>query len=160
MGNKLTINEKLDAVLNILNHDNRPSLIHEDFMEKLKNKISINELDLILEKLERDLFLIEKPTFYDGNPKDITPRKVYHITWEGRLFIENGGYVQKNINESISLEIQNNEIQRRIRNDRFLVRGTIWVAIGTIGLLIVEILNHHSELYWMIMSWFGVYPGP
>ena len=63
MGNKLTINEKLDAVLNILNHDNRPSLIHEDFMEKLKNKISINELDLILEKLERDLFLIEKPTF-------------------------------------------------------------------------------------------------
>ncbi len=111
MDNKITPDEKLNEVLKVLNHNNRHSSTHEDLMNKLDGKISINELDMILDQLTKDYYILKKPTYSinDIATREFkeTNRKVYHITWEGKNFIEKGGYIQKYEDDKIELKYKN-----------------------------------------------------
>jgi hypothetical protein len=59
----------------------------------------------------------------------------------GKLFWEQtGGFVKQTDAERLKTEnLSALEIIRR-RNERLIVRGTIWLAVGTFALVITEIL--------------------
>ena len=65
--------------------------------------------------------------------------KSYIITIEGRLFIEDGGYVEKKKRDAIILREKNASAKRMERNELLLV-------IGTFLIVLVEILIHRKVL--------------
>jgi hypothetical protein len=129
---------QFDSIVNKFDKDNSKNFGHQ--------------LKAILEKLERDKLIFKTTTTYMEFEIDY-----YHITIEGRLF---EGFVKQNNEEIIQKDILANDLKRRIRNDRFVTQGAVWAAIAAIGLLIVETMIHHSELYWMVMAWFDKFPPP
>lgn len=135
-----------------LNDHPNPLLILDKVLETLKQrteKSPLNELQLFLEaKLEltdRDRHIIIDKLETDKcigkikrllNPDDLMGYKedAWHITFNGIMFIRSGGYTQQEIN------VLKNE-NRRVRNERLLVRWTAGVVIATIFLGLVEILK-------------------
>jgi hypothetical protein len=61
------------------------------------------------------------------------------ITVKGSLLIENGGYAQKFKNEKSDRELRDSR-------DKRLSNGTVYLAIGTFLLVLVEALIHRHEL--------------
>jgi hypothetical protein len=87
----------------------------------------------IIRKLERDGFAIRD---YITDPVNASP---YWSTFEGRMFIENGGYVrQKQIdNEKMGISVRNEN--RRLRNDHLLIAGTWFAGIAALLLLLWQV---------------------
>jgi len=94
--------------------------------QKLKDKFDLKdwEIQLLFENL-----------LSNGHISGIDP---LIISYQGLILINNGGYIQQK-KDKLS------EKRRIIRNDRLLANGTVVLAIGTIGLLIWEILIHWNE---------------
>jgi predicted transcriptional regulator len=97
------------------------------------NELKISEINLIkvLKKLLKDEYIDTRKR------NDNTDE--YSITWEGRLFILNGGYMgdlgQKN---ALMTSSQNNESAIRAL--------TRWIAFGTCGLLAWDITKYMISL--------------
>lgn len=149
---ELSTNEKLDAVLRYLNDEYTKSFIKPITVGttttfaishnkvgyfKNKQQISIgvsfgesaehiDELSLILEYLEE----VEHYIARLGKDKD--PYTVYRIIYEGKVFIENGGYAGRAKAEKWRNCNQN--IQTLT-----LTVGTILAGIGGVGILVIEI---------------------
>ncbi|GAC1314469.1 MAG: hypothetical protein NVSMB24_39160 [Mucilaginibacter sp.] len=118
-----------------------------DFKEHNKNGIitmlrvgrrlpfhSMDEMNMLISKLERDGYLICKK------------ENIYTITAEGFLF---GGYVKKEI-----IDAQNE--RRIIRNEKLLIRGTWFAGLAAILLLVWQIFLYyyppHAEVVRVILQ--------
>ena len=152
----MTSNQKLDIVLTCLNNaynisrkaivtnhaDGSISTVYPNPMDKfltqqeLSWKIAevtqgsefLGDLKLILNYLSEYKMIDESEGI-----KEVT---VYFIRYEGRVFIEDGGYVGAH-------EFKEREKKREILRDRLLVIGS-WVAgTGALGLCVIE-----SIKYW------------
>ena len=80
-----------------------------------------------------------------------TPRtnNYYYISFEGKFFINNGGYATKN-SENLKKEIEYENIQTEQRKQASaLVRLNRWLVFGAIVVAIDSVLN--------ILNFFGVY---
>ena len=60
----------------------------------------------------------------------------YQISFDGTLFIENGGYCGKAKMDGLKQKNQN-------RKDWLLITGTWVIGLGTVGLVIAELYNNH-----------------
>lgn len=81
--------QKLDLILEILNHNNGVTSLLE-ISNGVKNEIPHEEIDILLLKLSKDDY-IEKP-YGDGNP---IVKTYYRLTLDGQIFYQNGGYKQE-----------------------------------------------------------------
>ncbi len=129
---------KLDKVLTYLDNDITHRETFSEIMDNLDFEISDKDLELVLEKLCIDGYVIKLPSIRpDGSP-DPNPIMIYNISFEGKYFKSIGGYVQQQKDKS-------NDRKRIERNDLMLANGTVALAIGTFGLLFWEILIHWNE---------------
>ncbi|MCK9403443.1 MAG: hypothetical protein M0Q26_08595 [Chitinophagaceae bacterium] len=67
------------------------------------------------------------------------PPNQLKITFKGIMFINEGGYEQKATDDRISRELRDSR-------DKRLSNGTVYLAIGTFLLVLVEALIHRHEL--------------
>ncbi len=146
MSKELNPLQQLDAVLEFLNtvgsafehikiipnnifelEDNEVnSPTFESIRDGLKGKITEINLRKVLDKLENNKYIK-----IDNNQ--------YSITWEGRLFILNGGYMgDLGRNNALMKSSQNNEKAIRVL--------TRWIAFGTCGLLAWDIMKYLISL--------------
>lgn len=124
----------IDEVLKILaTNPKAQGHVSDGELQKIlyDEKIKPEGLTAVLNKLERDL-LVDTHI----NTNDI---KRYAISIEGKMFSKNGGYAERErINKlnATNLEI---DVRIRKRNEKLTARGAVFVAIGTMGLLLWEI---------------------
>jgi aspartyl-tRNA synthetase len=105
----MTSIEQLDALLTFMNHDDRASDTHDKFRKHFGDKISDKQLDLIIERLFKDFYISDKPVWelnqQTGKYDIPTAKKVYAITLDGKIFIENGGYNRKQKDDAIEVSL-------------------------------------------------------
>jgi hypothetical protein len=135
---KLSPNQFLDAVLTVVAENcantYQITLNTIELHFKRRNGISIplSYLRLIVYKLEKDGYVRQ---FDNG----------CSVTFEGIVFLENGGYIQKSIDESeVKKEIISRN-QRMERNEARLVRWTRNLTIGTAAIVLWEIIRFCIE---------------
>ena len=92
--------------------------------------MDFDKLRAILEKLHKDGYAI-KPS-----------ENLYQISFEGKLFYEEGGYNQLDIDKKINRESIRLKNEKERINQILLVRGAIGAAIGAIGLVIWEMIKY------------------
>ena len=95
--------------------------------------------DLILGKLVRDKYLIVL------NPQTpIAP--LYSITFDGKYFSENGGYGEQIKSAEIRLRWEDSLLEKGEKNGERLNKLTLVLGIGTIGLVLIELIKFVYEL--------------
>lgn len=102
------------------------------------------ELNQIVQKLFREGYLADGGVLSEKFELEETESTFYCLTFDGEVFIENGGYVQRKqdkIKADYAIETRNKRMER---NDERLVLWTATLAIGSIGLLLCEAL----KIYW------------
>lgn len=111
----------------------------DDTYNSLLKKISVEDEDFIdiLDTLQDD-----KLAYY-VTTKDIDPRNIRlfvsaSITPKGKFFIKNGGYSGKLANDRAKEDLAR-------RNEKYLRYGAIWAAVGTIALLLWDMLKYFCE---------------
>lgn len=131
--------EKLDLVLNTLATN---EFIHRD-VEQIHQLIPPNgtitglELGLILSKFVRDSMAESYMfTVLGGGQKPI-----YKITFEGSVFIEQGGYVQAQRTSEIRQALDEARIQKGEQAQNRLNILTFWLVLGSIAVAVVEIVK-------------------
>ena len=146
---ELTPLEKLDAVLFVLEKYHQPQSIGkpegEDaitIMQLLHSEgkeIHPNELHFILRKLEDDKLI------YNNND---TENHYYSINFNGRIFKEQGSYVQKR-NEAVAENIRLEAAERSAKANRI---ATFWLT------LVVAAGTLVAAWYYSIEIWKYYYP--
>jgi hypothetical protein len=120
----MTTLKQLDNVLDFLYKNNNRNVpiteIYKEFLE-LENA----DIKAILKKLNDDHYII------DAANGSFT---IFAISFDGKLLKENGGYVQKKINDESVLRLRDSR-------DKRLSNGTVYLAIGTFLLMVWEILK-------------------
>ena len=158
-----TPEQKLDSVLNLLSETKHTINIKGSsvnaldigeigiFINKSEQTISENEIYLIIDKLYKDEYI----SYYETNNKVdklfaayVLDRNYYYITFEGRVFLKEGGYVQKEKDKILERAVYESEFNRRKWIDRLIVFGTIFAGLGASALVIWEMykyfyLEHH-----------------
>jgi hypothetical protein len=116
----------------------RESVFKDDAIKLIQNKFSeLKTLEfalyenLIFDKLVRDTYL-----------KEIGDRH-YSITFEGKLFNEQGGYGQRIKTDTLNAKNLEIDVATRKRNEKLIVVGTWAVAFGAVALVIWEIYKHY-----------------
>ena len=122
--------EKLDFVLDKYNIRN----IAPDNLLIRKTIIDFNEEEDIIYKLKKDGYI----QYADSK---------YSITYDGRVFINDGGYVKQNQKEKTLLDEINGRNKRAERKEDRLNFWTMWLAIGTFALVIIELIVHRKEIF-------------
>lgn len=142
-------NGKLDAILKFLNiaydYDKNPDPPISIFGDREpgerplydirigvsfdQNVSYISEVPLILKKLKRDKYITSRKV--DENQ---SAYNMFCITFEGRIFIENGGYAQKKLNDE-------NERSRIRRLERITFAISIAGAIFAGSILVIELFR-------------------
>lgn len=131
--------KELDTVLKILSNIPDYSVLNEYIKTeavKIDKSLVYSNVQLVLDKLVRDEYVeLNEPVGpYDGNNKS---KRRYQITFEGLVFIEQGGYNKQ-------LEITNKDLTRsKYFNWAIAIGGgTATVYYG------LEILHHYFEPIW------------
>ena len=104
--------EQLDKILAYLNHDSPRKELRSEIQKRLDFKIDEKDLLLVLEKLCKDGFVDYihlQNVDYKTKEKTIGA-KIYYITFEGRLFIENDGYAKEKKDKNVRRFIDNIEV--------------------------------------------------
>lgn len=101
--NSLPPNKQLDYILGVINSENNPKTMNE-ILEGLNWNTSDFDaskiVHLILIKLTKDEYITKVQTPFSNIPN--TTINTYYISFEGNVFIGNGGYGNKNRKESIA----------------------------------------------------------
>ncbi|OFX30870.1 MAG: hypothetical protein A2X08_13470 [Bacteroidetes bacterium GWA2_32_17] len=113
--------------------------------------ISLDMVNPIVSKIFKDEYIsyseLKKILKDDNNPSKIfnpyIETKSIYLTFEGKLFLSNGGYVKERYRMLQSEKM--NEL-----NQKVLSYGSIGAAIGTIGLLLFEWLKYLSSIQFFI----------
>ncbi len=144
MVNNLTPIEKLDEVLKIIaSVELTDGSIRTEFISIKLNqigiKINVSELERIIDKLVKD----DYADFEDKVPSPNTPFSLphYFITFDGFLLLENGGYKQDLINKNSETKRIDDLDKKSIYLSDRMNRLTFWVVVGSIGLLLMEIVK-------------------
>lgn len=137
--------EKLDHVLHHLSKEEKSVTINE-FHSKVG--LSYQETNEIFHKLK-----------LDGNAREskegIGPYffSIFYITFDGRYFLQAGGYNSKALQDANEALLIQAEIDRRHTLDEHLKnaasrlnRLTLWLAIGTAVLALMEIIKFACEI--------------
>ena|ERR1700712_15738 len=131
--------EKLDYILNYLSKEEKSVTINEFH---IKVSLSYQETNEIFHKLK-----------LDGNAREskegISPHffSVFYITFDGRYFLQKGGYKQKEKIDKLNFNAsQSNVFQAKKYADRLLF--ATWCA-AIAGMLVFA---------WYIFSWFCPHP--
>jgi hypothetical protein len=143
----MTATQKLDTVLLYLANLRIPyqelndanifsDLIHNN-QELAEQETFARELIAILNKLAQDGYVNISKEISNG-PKRISGEpnymNLYSITFNGNVFIENGGYAKKYFNDE-------NDRALADGRDRRLSNGTVYLAIGTFLLVAWEMIK-------------------
>ena len=148
--------EKIDTILNILQSQDRykTRLEIENILSALEISINQDDIVRILDKLVNDGYVIEIKQ--DNNGIRITPQ--YLISWSGHLF---DSYDAKASRDAEALEQQRIDAARLIQlesqnliNSGRLNRLTRWLAWGTIGLAVIELIKFLCDLDPCIKEFF------
>lgn len=106
-----------------------------------------DEAEIMLTKLESDGYAESKVE--RSLRSTLTESFKYKISFEGRLFIQSGGYAQKLIRD----DAENKRIERLETNqqkyERFVFWLTLTVAVGTVFQALLAV----ADLYWKY-HWF------
>lgn len=132
--NYLTLRElkyfiQLDDVLKyVLNSTDLP--VPEDKI-RTELKLEIRDSLEILHKLEKDGYIRQ-----DGNNR-------YRGTFEGRFFLtSNRGYIQKAYDEDREREAIETDLALRKKNDRRLLRYTLFAGIAASAVVVWEVIKY------------------
>lgn len=105
----------------------------------MTNQIDIFEMELILNKLNKDAML-ESFEFKE----QFGQKNKYRITFEGRIFSQNGGYQKKYLDES-SQNTQATALQKEQKDfRRNTILLTVILSVGTT----IAAVYYLVELYW------------
>lgn len=151
--------EQLDFVLKFIgqkdDHSGQSRYFYKAFntiyghISDSKVGIEMSEAMMILDKLIKDGYIRENLINAIG---DVKPKPRYHITFEGRLLIESGGYCQKAILDAsenmrlTALEISQHELGRKLN----VLTG--WIAGATILLALIELTKMASDYHWIHLA--------
>lgn len=151
--------EKLDWILNFFKTQ-KSYLTDDQLNVNLKSvgfAIEPDDLIRVLDTLINDGYIIEKKT--DVSQNLIASR--YLISYKGYLFIDSGGYVAKasrDAADALHIHLDN---QRQIalqdhseKNSKHLNLLTLWLAVGTIILALIEIIKFLCDTDPTIKSFF------
>jgi|ERR1035437_2613168 hypothetical protein len=136
----MTSIEKLDAVLKFISTLTsmrvRPNINNAEINNLFKDSgiefQTSHEAVEILMKLHGDKYI-------DWSDSDYN----YKINFNGRMFIQQGGYVeQKRISKREDEKIEDMQLFQRVSADKMLY-ATIILGVGSIGLLIWEIIKYY-----------------
>ena len=120
----------LDVVLKTLDEvESRPSLTYQGIFDILgENIYTDKQLDLILAKLVKDKY-VNKKFGVNKTTKEKTNLGLFHITYDGHIFLKEGGY-------SEFVKSQQREKRRQIILDYALIFGGVGAVIVAIPYLI------------------------
>ena len=127
--------------------DSKPSIVTTlNDLKSILHDFDKDDLELILDKLRKDGYII----FSDlsGIPSINHAGSRYIITFEGKMFHEQGAYRQQLINrnaENIRIE-KLDASQKKLAYSLNVV--TAWIAGGTIALVLVELWKMALEHHW------------
>jgi hypothetical protein len=115
MKGELKLYQQLDLILAYLNNANR--LFKEDIFIEFKKTIQIsnNDIKIILDKLVSEKLVKEetgrKETTFPEYPLQVIEidEEIYTITWEGKYFLELGGFTHKFKREKSKIRLINTE---------------------------------------------------
>jgi len=149
----------LDLIL--VNFKNFETTIVSNF--EIYKKISANLLteyttmqsvESALKKLVKDGYLIENPPKEEELLGQIITTFYYKLSWDGRFFIENGGYNGVILKESAERKrLRDLEVRTQNSNDT-MIKLTRWVA----GATIVAGAYYLIEIIKFILSFFSHAP--
>jgi hypothetical protein len=122
-----------------------------DEVKKLIPNAELSELVMILNKLIKDEYAeMMKETAFGT----IDEKEYYSITFEGKLFLQQGGYQIKEIEDKNNRmrmdeleKRQNQNEQRLIKLNRWVAIGSVGAAVGSIGILIWEMRYWLAHLF-------------
>lgn len=103
-------------------------------------KVDIHDIDAIIIKLKKDGYIsddkkLAEGMIYNGIRLDETKESIWFLTFEGRALLElENGYEGRKDKER-SLE------ERITKNERSIRLFTSWAGIGTVGLLVFELIK-------------------
>ena len=118
----MTINDKLDFLLSIFkNNPNKYSITYDNVKFLLKNELSETELSSMLDKLVED------------ENVDFNHNFGYKEKLKGTLFLENGGYVQQEIERQLDINSKKSSIKSLKLNK--------WILGFTIATLAITIIS-------------------
>jgi hypothetical protein len=145
METSITAIQKLDSVLSIFDPNSTYRGINNLKIKELlkEKKIDIGErlLTEILHKLVKDNYLrIEVADAMVGTQtfKNIS---YYLLTFEGELFQTNGGYLEEARARDERRRWEDRLLENGERNGERLNTLTLILAIGTVGLAVIEIIK-------------------
>ena len=116
-----------------------------DLKSKLHD-LDKEDLELILDKLRKDGHIVYSEY---GSPSALHQMETrYVITFEGKMFHEQGAYRQQIINRNAeSIRVEKLEISQQTLMGKLNV-VTAWIAGGTIALVLVELWKIALEHHW------------
>lgn len=146
--------QKLDKVLEIL-HDYHIEKVNPNIAELLlraNDQITLPESYLILNKLIADKYAI---AIHDDSLNALVTEKqlTHKITFDGLVFIEQGGYLMEQ--ETISSEkarIESTIIFQR-EQTLYLNRLTFWIAVASCIAAVYYLYFLFQDLCWCEFSW-------
>ncbi len=105
-----------------------------------KMNFNANEVKRILYKLIKDGFLSldEHRAKREATFKEIG-FSYYQITFEGEVFLQQGGYTEKERIKNINLKNLETEIRIRKRNEKVTAISAILAAVGAAGYFLLEL---------------------
>jgi DNA-binding PadR family transcriptional regulator len=145
MSETLTPTQKLDAVLEYMVQVSRPPYrFITEILDEFKNggwSLDDNgysdELYRILQKLTNDGYVFTEQREY--KPSGLV--NVYFVTFEGKLFLQSGGYDGQREEVLRQKIIQNSENAIARRNSNLAAYGAIGAAVGALGVLLFEVIK-------------------
>lgn len=119
------------------------------------DKIKLREMLSILNKLEKDNYIQKEPDFkgaarritritLDTNESYERALNNYFITFDGKLFIERGGYVTQEKNKILALEKQSADLTAARRSNIVLAVATFVLALDPIIRGLLWLFHHVS----------------
>lgn len=147
MDQKLTPIESLDAVLKFMagywaRGRSTDAELHKWFLKETSINMEPGDFVKVLERLVDDKYVKrEIDDFFKGIGETPVLKNYYAITFDGEVFYESGGYKSKIELADSERKINNERLDNSERNARRLNNLTFWLALGSIGLTIVEIIK-------------------
>ena len=155
---ELTVLEKLDYILRTIHNKSPyqdeslyPHLKYGDLSGIIKESdynITLNEVRLILEKLEKDGYIVSKPVKYQemNAPFDEPKSHIgYSSTFEGAIFLEKNAYVgQEERHHAENIRVATLEKNQKTNANR-MTYLTIVIAFGTLiaaAYYLIEIIDY------------------
>jgi len=141
-----TLKQLDDLLTSLYNHRSEKHFTFTDIAELIQeehSEIAFGDILFILSRLERDGYILYDDRAVKAGDQSFSDR-VYRITFDGKYWIERGGYQAALIHENAGNrrlgKLETTQIQYQI----WLIWLTVILAVGTL----IASLYYITELYW------------